>query len=317
MKTAIGGYFELELRQGEHYHKNALRLNTARNCLEYILRAKKYQKIYIPYYTCGVILEPIEKCDIAYEFYHIDINLEPECEFVLKNSEAFLYTNYFGLKQNTIEKLAELYGNQLIIDNSQAFYAEPIKGIDTFYSARKFFGVPDGAYLYTNKLLDQDLRQDISYERVSHLLKRIDISAEAGYVDFQQNDKSFENQPIKKMSKLTDKILQSINYSNAKQQRINNYKLLDKHLKNSNQIRFDFAENAIPMIYPYFSDDKNLRNKLIQNKIFVAKYWHNVLEWCKQDSIEHELTGKLLPLPIDQRYNSSDINTIIGVINES
>ena len=45
----IGGYFELQLRKGEHYHKGALQLNTARNCLEYILRAKKYKKIYIPY----------------------------------------------------------------------------------------------------------------------------------------------------------------------------------------------------------------------------------------------------------------------------
>ncbi len=33
---AIGGYFELELRKGEHYHKDALKLNTARNCFEYV-----------------------------------------------------------------------------------------------------------------------------------------------------------------------------------------------------------------------------------------------------------------------------------------
>ena len=37
MMEAIGGYFELELQQGEEYHKDALRLNTARNCFEYIL----------------------------------------------------------------------------------------------------------------------------------------------------------------------------------------------------------------------------------------------------------------------------------------
>ena len=37
LKEAIGGYFELELSKGEHYHKGALRLNTARNCLESLL----------------------------------------------------------------------------------------------------------------------------------------------------------------------------------------------------------------------------------------------------------------------------------------
>jgi len=310
MKMAIGGYFELELRQGEHYHKNALKLNTARNCLEYILKTKSYQKIYIPYYTCEVILEPIKKCGIAYEFYHININLEPEYEFTLQSKEVFLYINYFGLKQSAVERLAKHFENQLIVDNSQAFYAEPLKGIDTFYSARKFFGVSDGAYLYTDKYLKENIEQDISYERMAHLLKRIDLDAENAYNDFQQNDKSLENQPIKRMSKLTDKILKSVDYNNVRQQRINNYKLLDKYLQNNNQIKLSLDECSVPMVYPYFSDDKNLRNKLIQNKIFVATYWNNALEWTNQGSVEYELTEKLLPLPIDQRYNATDMKYI-------
>lgn len=40
----IGGYFELELHKGGHYHPDALHLNTGRNCFEYILRAKGYKK---------------------------------------------------------------------------------------------------------------------------------------------------------------------------------------------------------------------------------------------------------------------------------
>lgn len=56
MMKPIGGYFELELRQGEHYHKDAIRLNSARNCFEYILLARKYKKVFLPYYTCEVLL---------------------------------------------------------------------------------------------------------------------------------------------------------------------------------------------------------------------------------------------------------------------
>ena len=51
----IGGYFELELHKGGHYHPDALHLNTGRNCFEYILRAKGYKKVYIPYYTCCLL----------------------------------------------------------------------------------------------------------------------------------------------------------------------------------------------------------------------------------------------------------------------
>ena len=210
MIEAIGGYPELELRKGEHYHKDALRLNTARNCFEYVLRARGYTKVYIPYYTCEVMLEPLMKCSVEYEFYHINEQLEPVETIRLKTSEAFLYTNYYGLKQQCVARLAQTYGKQLIVDNAQAFFASPIEGIDTFYSARKFFGVADGAYLYTDQLLDIELEQDQSYERMSHLLIRADIGAEAGYNEFRKNDDSLIGEPIKKMSQLTEKILCSV-----------------------------------------------------------------------------------------------------------
>ena len=69
MNGAIGGYFELELRSGERYHKDALCLNTARNCFEYILLARKYKKVYIPYDNIedldDVAEEVKEKLDIV------------------------------------------------------------------------------------------------------------------------------------------------------------------------------------------------------------------------------------------------------------
>ena len=54
----------MELRKGVHQHKDAIRLNTARNSFEYVLRARQYTKVYIPYYTCEVMLEPINKLGI-------------------------------------------------------------------------------------------------------------------------------------------------------------------------------------------------------------------------------------------------------------
>ena len=311
----VGGYFELELKQGEHYHQNALKLNTARNCLEYILKAKQYKKIFIPYYICEVILEPIQKLKIDYEFYHINNSLEPEKEYKLLNNEAFLYINYFGLKQEVVQYLVNHYEKKIIVDNSQAFYAKPIEGVDTFYSARKFFGVSDGAYLYTNKYLDEKLEQDISHTRMSHLLKRIDIGAKVGYADFQQNDNSLINQPIKKMSNLTDKLLRSIDYEYARLKRRKNYETLNEQLQSDNQIEFEFNESVVPMVYPYLSNDKNLRTKLIENGIFVAKYWDNVRRWCSFDSLEYNFVEKLLPLPIDQRYDKIETSKIMEVMS--
>lgn len=311
---AIGGYLSLELPLNEEYHKDAIRLNTGRNCLEYILRARKYNKVYIPFYTCEVIVEPFKKLNIQYEFYHIDLHLEiADCP-TLKKDEAILYTNYFGLKQRYVEQLANQLGSQLIVDNTQAFYAKPIEGIDTFYTCRKFFGVPDGAYLYTSAKQNEESEHDYSYNRMVHLLKRIDLSAEEGFADFRRNEESIDNLPIRKMSVLTQRLMQSIDYSKAAQQRRENYLCLHRLLGKKNKLSLPLDDEAVPMAYPFFSSIEGLREKLIDNKIFVARFWPNVLDWAMKDEIEYRLTCQMQPLPIDQRYGKKEMNTIIEII---
>ena len=310
----IGGYFSLELPNGEEYHKNAIRLNTGRNCLEYILKARGYKKVYLPYYICEVMLEPFKKLSIPYEFYHIDINFEIRDGFTLKTDEALLYVNYYGLKQRYVEQLAEKTGERLIIDNTQAFYAKPIAGIDTFYTCRKFFGVPDGAYLYINKLLDAEFEQDQSFDYFMFLTKRIDLGAEAGYGDFRNLSKHVMGQPIKIMSKLTQRMTQGIDYTSIAQQRRANYLQLHDALGKSNTLSAPLEEDAVPMVYPYFAPIKGLREKLMENKVFVARYWPNVLEWTTKDDIEYLLAYQMQPLPIDQRYGEEEMNRIIEII---
>lgn len=314
---AIGGYFSLELPIREEYHKDALRLNTGRNCLEYILRARKYDKVYLPYYTCDVVLEPFKKLNLPYEFYHINLQLEINDRITLKESEAILYTNYFGLKQRYVEHLAEKFQDQLIIDNTQAFYAKPLHGIDTFYTCRKFFGVADGAYLYTEAKLDDDFEQDKSCDRMTHLLKRIDLSAEEGFKDFRRVDDGLDYQPILKMSKLTHRIMLSIDYEAVAQKRRENYQFLHRVLSGQNNLELMLDNDAVPMVYPFLIPTKGLREKFIEKKLFVARYWPNVLEWCTKNEIEYLLAFQMQPLPIDQRYSKLDMEYIIRIVKDN
>lgn len=315
INQAIGGYFSLELPYREEYHKDALKLNIGRNCLEYILRKRQYHKVYLPYYTCDSVLQPFRKLHIEYEFYKLDSIFEIITEIRLGKQEGILYTNYWGLNDYLVKRYADLYGNRLIIDNTQAFYAKPIQGIDTFYSCRKFFGVADGAYLYTDAETDTNLPTDESYTRMTHLLKRIDLSPEAGYVDFHQTDTSFDNQEIKKMSRLTERIMQSIDYGRIAQKRRENFAYLHTYLKGTNELALTMDRDAVPMVYPYLTGNAKLRNKLINNKIYVAKYWSNVAEWCAKDCTEYMLAEKLIPLPIDQRYSTEDMERIVKIIS--
>ena len=312
----IGGYFGLELAYGEEYHKNAIRLNTGRNCLEYILKARGYNKVYLPLYTCEVVLEPFAKLGVEYEFYHLDIHLEICDSITLKAREALLYVNYFGLKQCYVESLAEKVGGRLIVDNTQAFYALPIKGIDTFYTCRKFFGVPDGAYLYTDKQLDVELEQDQSFDRFMSLTKRLDLGAETGYADFRELSKVLVGQPIKRMSNLTQRMMHGIDYARVAKQRRENYIQLHKELGTSNSVDLPLEDDAVPMVYPYYSPRKGLREMLIQNKVFIACYWPNVLEWAPAESLEYSLSILMQPLPIDQRYGAEEMKNVLFLIHD-
>jgi hypothetical protein len=296
------------------FHENAIGLNTGRNALEYILKARAIKKIYIPYFTCDVLLEPLRKLKIPYEFYSINEHLEPIFDFsVLGIKDCFLFTNYFGLKDNYIKQLS-LNCTQLVVDNAQAFYSKPHNNVPTFYSARKFFGVADGAYLYCDIKLKQIFERDNSYKRMSHLLIRKDVSAELGYLDFVKNDKSLENQSIKLMSTITKDILKTIDYQSGAKKRIENYRFLEVVLKSSNQLTLQLDQESVPMVYPYWPKDIKLRKRLLDNKIYTAAYWPNVKEWCSENTLEFRLASEVIYLPIDQRYRKKEMEKIIKLI---
>ena len=310
MKT-IGGYFELELPKSHEYHQGAMRLNTGRNSFEYILRAKEYDKVYLPYYTCDVMFEVIRKLGLKVNSYNIDGTFRPVFNFsCLGANDVFVYNNYFGICDVQVAEVAKKCKN-LIVDNSQAFFSMPLPNVDTFYSPRKFFGVPDGGYLYTNKIISRKSEKDISYMRFKHLIKRIDIGSEAGYEDFKNNDSSFTDQPIKLMSELTQRLLGSFDYLSIAQKRRHNFNYLHSKLRSKNRLDVNIENESVPMVYPYLiSNGKEIKEKLNALKIFVATYWPNVLEWCEKDSLEYELASNTLFLPIDQRYGLDEINFI-------
>lgn len=316
---SIGGYFSLELplhMQGERYPK-AIKLNAGRFCLEYILRARQYKKIYLAYYTCDSVLQPINKLGLEYEFYPIDEQLHIASHIELNQDEALIYCNYYGLFDDYIKQLAEVHGQHLIVDNSQAFYSNPIPHIDTFNTCRKFFGVADGAYLFTEKEMDITLSDDHSTDRMKYLVDRIDKSAEEAFLDFHHNEELIDQGSIRRMSKITQRIMETIDYDMVAEQRVNNYRILDGALKEMNTFPPKAIKNAVPMIYPYITKDaQGLRRWLIENKVYVAKYWPNVEEWSGKDSFETYLADHLLALPIDQRYEEEDMKYIINLIKE-
>lgn len=309
----LGGYFELELNEGAHYHKDAIALNSARNCFKYILKAHKPTKVYVPAYCCDSLIEPLIEESVDYEFYHVDSHFELKEIPSLQASERLVYINYFGLKSEYLKQLYSALDNQLIVDNTQSFFERPLKDVDTFYSPRKFFGVPDGGYLYTNSLLEEDFEQDCSLSRSEHLIGRYEQTAKSFYLDYQSSENSLINQPIKWMSPLTCGILKSLDYEKIALKRQRNFWALHSQLANVNNFKKIAFTDFVPMVYPFVTDNTKLRDELIKNKIYVAKYWNDAKD--RVTKTELIFIENYIYIPIDQRITLESLSRVNGVLN--
>ncbi|WFF74547.1 hypothetical protein [Proteiniclasticum sp. QWL-01] len=311
----IGGYFQLDQLIDKPYYENFVELNTGRNALLYLVNAKKIRKIYLPYFLCNSVSDMLNRNKIDYEYYHIGRDFLPIFDKELRNDEFLYIVNYYGqIIDSVIRKFKDKYNN-IILDNTQSFFQKPIPGIDTIYSCRKFFGVPDGAYLSTDVIWDERLEKDESSSRMKHILGRYEGQASDFYNEFKKNDESFKELPIKKMSKLTRNILGAIDYEKIIESRNRNLEYLHGRLKHTNIL--DIKSPYGPFAYPYYVENGiEVKKKLAQRKIYIPTLWPNVLKENREDSIEYYYVANILPLSCDQRYGTEDMKILLKELEQ-
>ncbi len=305
----IGGYLELEEFHGYEFYMDAVAVNNARNGLLYLIKARNIRKLYIPYYLCDSVSGLCEREGCPYDFYPIHEDFMPAFEGELHEGEYLYVVNYFGrLDDAKILELKSLYGN-VILDNVQAFFHQPLNGIDTIYSCRKFFGVPDGGYIATDVRLSEELPVDVSKTRMRHVLGRYEgSSASDFYNDFKANDHSFKSLELRMMSRLTHNLLLAIDYEKVRKRREENYAFLSDNLKAVN--RLPDIRPVGPYMYPFYcSNGMEVKKMMASRKIYVPTLWPNVLE-CNCP-LERDYAENILPLPCDQRYDVHDMQYLI------
>ena len=300
----IGGYFGLEVFTGKEYHENLIALNNGRNALLYLLKAKNIRKLYIPWFLCDSVSNLCDRYSYTYEYYPIDRNFMPVFDKKLGPGEYLYVVNFYGqLSNETAQKLKERFGN-IIFDNIHAFFQKPVAGVDTIYSCRKFFGVPDGGYLSTDTVLDQSIPVDISKDRMKHVLGRFEGYASDYYADFKENDHSFAELNLRQMSELTHNLMRAIDYGYVRQKRNENYALLDSLLGNRNALCLNAQDG--PYAYPFYCENgMEVKKELAKKGIFVATLWPNVMQ--NGPELEVDYTRNILPLPCDQRYDHTNM----------
>ncbi|UZE25263.1 hypothetical protein LOY67_07605 [Pseudomonas sp. B21-056] len=319
MPEAIGGYFELELRKGQHPYPQAVGFNSARSAFKALLLARKLRRVHLPFYICDVMQDVLHGSGIEVLRYALSEQLELPVFPPLEADEALLFVNYFGLKTDYIGTvLAARYGQRLIVDNSQALFSVPLPGIATLYSPRKFVGVPDGGWLVNGPADLPQAESSRSQARFGALLGRLEDPPQDHYAVFQALEQALENDGIKAMATSTARVLDSIDYQEIARQRMDNFAQLRQRLDHCNRFCSWPAQPVATLCYPLLAKSAEtatrLRTQLLEQHIYVPGYWREVLSTATAPTIERDWAECLLPLPIDQRYNVDDMNRLADAI---
>lgn len=263
--------------------KQLIKLNTARNCLRYIVRSYNLKTIHIPYYICNTVKTALRKENVKINFYHIDKNFMPVCEF--NKDDFILYPNYFGICTNNVEFLEKKYKN-LIVDNAHSFYSNPC-GLASFNSLRKFFqpdyGIKNGAYLYTDKLLNEKFDISENYETVEYNFENI-----------VKNENLLDKEDIKLISETTENLMKTIDFEEEKQKRLSNFYKYHELYSNKNELRLNLKQNEYPFVYPLLTKDEGIGYKLEKQGLMIFRYWNGI----PKNYDEYDFYRYLVPIPI-------------------
>ena len=308
---AIGGYFGLDLPDFGEPYPQAIRYQSARAAIRAVLECNGIRRAWIPAYVCDSVLCAAQQAGVEVCSYMLDDALYPhQLPATLADDEVVLYVNYFGLCQSAVIRLQTQFpAERLIIDNSHAMFAPHSGVLATVYSPRKFAGLPDGGLLLhspTLRIIAPVTEDTGSFERMKFLLLRAACSAREGYAAFNEARNSLNGLPPLAMSRLTQRLMRSIDWQQAKVRRHDNFAIMTHMLGDLNRLHWAPTDDDVPLCYPLALqgvDVAAIKASLAAQDIFTATYWPDAMSRIRPGSIEATLVHDTLFLPVDQRLD--------------
>ena len=302
------------------------------------------KKVLIPAYTCQTVITPFEEAGWACCFYSIkrDLHIDIEHFKVLTEQEkpgiVVVHPYYgMGLNEQESEALRQVgkRGATVIMDLTQGIFADPKYDFVDFYvgSSRKWFPIPDGAFLRVNKVdsfspvfPDENnefvtMQADAMFLRKQYFrsgvkqLKTISIR-----LNKLANSSVVHSIKPHRMSSFSLELLQQQDFEEVQSKRQENFSYLYGHLNQSDEFRFVCPDlcalMTAPLYFAVYSSNRNLLQKaLADNDIYAPVLWPVENRDLLISEDVRYIYDHLLAIPCDQRYDEEDMSRIVDVIN--
>lgn len=316
-----------------------------RTALHYYLKhlAPFYDGEYLlPAYLCEAVLRPFEFESVKFNFYHINENLQIDLADlkarVNSKTKGILIIHYFGFPQpeeimDYLESLRD-QGIDIIEDMTQAFFTTKDdigrKGNYALASFRKFVPIPDGGILYSFREKMTTANVAGGYDkyfrkRLQGLLWKNFYLARGGSKGFLKSFRQGENYydrdaKIHGMTGFSRLLLKKTEKDCLFEKRRQNFLTLLQGCRSLQGIRPLFTNlpsGVCPLGFPILAGRRReqLRDFLIEHRVFPPVHWElpkqvNPVVYNK----EFSLSCQILTIPCDQRYDTADMQNILGFL---
>jgi hypothetical protein len=299
--------------------------------LKNILKTILYDndKCIIPNYLC----ESIYNCFKNYDLYEItdalDINIKTLFKNIKSNNyKAIFIINYFGYIDKNIQLIknkCKKYNIIIIEDFTHNLFSKHFYGDICISSYRKTLETPFGCrVIYSKKYIDMNKQFyyiDILYilfnliKIVCMLIKNIRCLKIIWRFIFIYTENYIDNIKYNGFDYINHFFYKYFFNINNKKIRIKNMLYLFKNLKYKCDSKFLKTYFTYPIIFDTKNTRDKIKNILIKNKIYCPVYWP--LDFDKNNLFNHNISDKILCIPIDQRYNETNMKYIVDIINNN
>jgi hypothetical protein len=266
--------------------------------------------VLLPFYVCDAVLQPLLATGTPFEFYAIARSFCPASERDPAPGELMLIVNYFGVLASVVDTRARGHQDRMVVDDTQAFFRRGRRDAWSFNSARKFFGVPDGGFLY-GPAQDVDDLPPSDVADCDHLLARL-ADDDRAWDQFKRHEDRIGIEP-RAMSAISTRLLGGVDMGRARRSRQSNFETLHRTLGplNTIELSLDAVSPDGPMCYPFLPASDVDRDALGRLGVFVPRLWPEIA-FRREPAFEWErlVARRLLPLPIDHRYGPCDMEKL-------
>lgn len=321
-------------------------LSTGREALGLVAESIKpaHKVILIPAYSCASMTQAFIYRDWSIFYYKINTDFSADeknlIELCKKHSPtAVLLMNFFGVAGTELiaEKIKLHFKNIILIEDFTHVLLSPIifsnKYIDFYVgSIRKWFGINDGAVLLSNiefePIVFGNNNDFLKYRIEGQLLKfKYDYIKDSGlkvsYLNLLKRAELYatENNMLHSISESSMDVLKCINIESISFSRKENFRHLYNIIKELNKIKIPIKLkdilSEIPFSLPIMVSNRDfVQKELSARGLYSSVLWPIDNEARKVCSFSANMADNMLSIPIDQRYNYEDIESIGQIINK-